>query len=253
MVRLANLNCDESDDPIASVQNAIKDAFESKLQKRGSRARMRTSFPRPIEEAVEEQLYSRRFYKQNVLFEITVSEYEPGKLLFTTSLSYDVVNTRSDNEYWRAEYNYDDRNGRVLKASVKGEDYDPELLDFKAGRGISIRCELAPQEPCPVYFSVEEIFADEGHNLFTSYNPATDLKVLLKSGLPHIHFDFEVLYTGKRHKPEEAMRWKSKSREGSCLTKALNSIGNVRRKYDESKPSAQRSNRHGKKTRQGVE
>jgi len=71
---------------------------------------------------------------------------------------------------------------------------DPEILDYKIGRGVNIPQHIQSGETASVYFKVKEQFRLQDFELYTSYYPATDLTVRVKNPFDELQFDFEVLY-----------------------------------------------------------
>lgn len=192
-IRIADLPCNFDGDIHSRVRELVNEAPEEAVCL--GLPRKRSLFPSRIESAAEDQLYGRSFYKTDVIFDVEVTEAEaPNSLYFESRMSYSVVNRTSVDQEWHTDYNFDRDSGSVLKAEFNGEPYDPEQRDFQAGRGISIRRVLAPREEGKAFIHVKERWPDRGSTFYTSYHPATDLKLVLRSQVPGLEFDFEVLY-----------------------------------------------------------
>jgi 3',5'-cyclic AMP phosphodiesterase CpdA len=192
-VRIADLPCNFDGDIFRRVRGLIENAREEKILL--APARNRSWFPARIESAAEDQLYGRPFFKENVIFDIEVSDAEKGDgLIFETRLSYTIVNRTSTDQEWRTEYNYDRDTGTILEAKFNDDLYDPEQREFQVGRGLSFRRTLCPHERGKIHIHARESWPVRGGSYYTSYHPATDLKVLLRSASQNVEFDFEVLY-----------------------------------------------------------
>jgi hypothetical protein len=195
IVRVADLPCDWVGDTSGQVQQLIERAHQERVDV-APRA-LRVGYPLGIEKAVDTQLYGRPFYKSNVLYDIEVSELPNGALCFTVVMSYSVVNRSDSIKTWRTRYSFNRPElGKVLEAKLNGKDVDLEQPEFKDGRGLAIPSDLSAHGgKLEVYVKVEEEFAVEGSNYYTTYNPATDLKLILRDKLaPQIDFDFEIMY-----------------------------------------------------------
>jgi 3',5'-cyclic AMP phosphodiesterase CpdA len=194
-VRIADLPCNFDGNIDSRVKLLIGEAHEETIFLGAQRKRSLFPFPNRIESAAEDQLYGRSFYKTNVEFEIEVTEAEEKNcLVFESRMSYVVVNRTSLDQEWRTEYNFDRDHGSILEAEFNGDPYDPEQRDFQVGRGLSIRRILAPHEEGKAYIHAKERWPDRGSTFFTSYHPATSLTVVLRSQIPRVEFDFEILY-----------------------------------------------------------
>jgi hypothetical protein len=195
IVKVADLPCDWLGDTSGQVQELIETAHQERVDL-APRA-LRVGYPLGIENAVDSQMYSRPFYKTNVLYDIEVSELSKDSLCFTVVMSYVVVNRSESVQTWRTRYSFSRPElGKVVEAKFNGTDVDFTHPDFKDGRGLSFPSELSPRGgKGEVYVKIQETFPMEGSNYFTSYNPATDLKLILReAGVPGIEFDFEIMY-----------------------------------------------------------
>ena len=191
VVRVADIPCSRSGDLQKLVQQAKANA--SVYTVRNSHVERRL-FPVKIEQAVEQQLYDRSFFKTNVAFDVEVTQPSEDELTFETKFSYGVVNRTSDTRKWSVDYKYERGRGTIKEARIGGTTYPPEQLEFGTARGLSIPVNLAPEQRVDVYLHVIETRPVRGSALYTSYNPATDLRVTVRSSTPEIGFDFEPLY-----------------------------------------------------------
>lgn len=154
----------------------------------------RSLFPQPIESAMVEQLHSRAFYKSRVRFEITVLSVAAAHVELQTVLEYDVTNRTEEGRYWDMEYKERGTGKGVVEVNYCGEVLDPRMRDYRIGRGVSIRKLIKPGETASVYFRAIEHFDLTDSELYTSYYPATDLRVVVVNPFPSLNFDFEILY-----------------------------------------------------------
>jgi hypothetical protein len=155
----------------------------------------RPPFPASIEKATDNQIYGRPFYKKKVLFDVEVSGSLDHRLVFTTKMSYTVVNKTSSNQDWSAEYQFDHGNGKILLAELNGKPHNPVALEFQSGRGLRIKQPVKAHKELDVTILAQEQWPNSGSALYTSYHPAADFKLTLRSQLSNIEFDFEILYS----------------------------------------------------------
>jgi len=151
-------------------------------------------FPPQIEAAVTEQLYERPFYKTNVKFDVEVRQYDDHNLEFTTTASYDVVNRSNETRTWSAQYDYDVATSEVVECKINGAEFRVDNRDFHTMRGLVVPLTLAPRGQGSILFRVKERRRDSGILLYTSYNPATDFKLIFRSDLKDFEFDPIILY-----------------------------------------------------------
>lgn len=191
-IRVADVPCNRAGNTQALIQLALKEGNKKPytLQRTFEE---RQPFPARVEKAVEEQLYGRPFYKIDTKFEVEVTAVAGG-LSFDTKFSYSVVNRTNETKEWRVDYKYDRSSGTIKKARIKGKNYDPKQREFRVDRGISIPVNLAPEEAAEVFLRIKEFWPENGSTLYTSYNPATDLRVIVRVNAPKTSFDFEPLY-----------------------------------------------------------
>lgn len=154
----------------------------------------RTLFPEPIERAIVEQLHSRQFFKSNVTFAIDVRSVAAECLEMQTELTYDVTNRTDQDQFWDMQYKVRDAGPGVVEARFRGESLDPNLKDHRYGRGVNIRRLVRSGETATVYFRAIEEFDHSDSELYTSYFPATDLRLSVTNSFPEVSFDFEFLY-----------------------------------------------------------
>jgi hypothetical protein len=161
----------------------------------------RAPFPSAIEAAIIQQLYASSFYRENVQYEIRVVAVDRKDVVFTTELSY-VVRTRCliPSEYKMAYLCKNEKGSKILKAHFDDRPLRVDAKDYVWGRGILIPQRLDPDSRHKVFFFAEEHFRPEDWELYTSWTPATALRVLVwKNGFANIKFDIELLHS--EHKP----------------------------------------------------
>jgi 3',5'-cyclic AMP phosphodiesterase CpdA len=210
-VSTTNLPCNFEGDISTRVDELLENAREKPesipiLANSAARAR-RTLFPKPIEAAVEDQLYSRNFYKSNVLFDVEAREDGAKSLIFDTKMSYTVVNRTPFNQDWSADYKFDHDNGTIVEIRFGIEPYDPREAEFHTARGLSVKRSVEPHGTLDFFVHARERWPDRGSALYTSYNPATDLKVILRSVPKDVLVDFEILYFWKTYPLQRTHGW----------------------------------------------
>jgi len=210
-VSTTNLPCNFEGDISSRVDELLEKAREkpeaiSVLAHGAVRAR-RTLFPKPIEAAVEDQLYSRNFYKSNVLFDVEARDDGANSLIFDTKMSYTVVNRTPFNQDWSADYKFDHDNGTIVEIRFGTEPYNPNEAEFHTARGLSVKRTIEPHGMLDFFVHAREHWPDRGSALYTSYHPATDLKVMLRSLPDNVLVDFEILYFYKTFPIQRTSGW----------------------------------------------
>jgi 3',5'-cyclic AMP phosphodiesterase CpdA len=191
-VKIADLPCDWQGDLYTRVRELIDSATPYTLEH--VHPIKRVGFPKQIEAAVEAQLYGRHFYKTEVVFNVEISEIENKRLQFITTLTYGVKNRSSGLKTWETEYEYDLTTGKVLEARFNEVPIDPGEREFRTGRGIKFPAALNENELGRAHLKVQELFPSQGSVRYTSYYPATDLKVILRTDATNFEFDHQVHY-----------------------------------------------------------
>jgi hypothetical protein len=152
-----------------------------------------TGYPPAIEQAVAEQLLLRPFYKSNVVFHIVVKPGGHSAALFETELSYSVTNRTDVAHHWYVGKTF--RFPTTLReVFFNGAQRDTESLDNRDARGLRVPCLLEPGETGEVLIRVHETVRLPDSDLYTSYYPATDLRVHVTFPEDLIKFDVERLY-----------------------------------------------------------
>lgn len=193
VVRIADLACDSHGDIIAKAREQIE--ASKKFILAGPRSNSSTTFPEWIESAIQRQLYEQEFYRSNVVFTIHAREVSSrGILVLTTVLSYAIVNRTESKQECLINFTFDEDNGEIVRAKFNGRAYDPLQPESRDARGLCMRAELGPGQVGQVYIKAKERWVIPNAMLCTSFQPATDLKVVLRSDAPNVKFDFEPLY-----------------------------------------------------------
>jgi predicted phosphodiesterase len=190
-VRVADIPCNQLGDLPTLVSDAINGSQTFTLRPSFFR---RNLFPSKIERAVDEQLYNQPFYKSDVQFEVEISNATSGKISFETTMSYGVVNRTSEEKEWRFEYKFDHTSGTVEEIRVNGKALNVQQRDFHTNRGISIPVTVGAGKMMDLYLRIKEVWPDHGSTLYTSYTPATDLRVIVRCDTSDLDLDFEPLY-----------------------------------------------------------
>jgi len=154
----------------------------------------RLGYPATIESAIDEQLYSLCFFKERVLFDILVNDCRHDELEFITELSYLVTNRTTEPHHWKMQKKFKYQSGKALEVRFNDNVIDPEILDYKYGRGINVPQRIEPGETASVFFKIKEQFRLSDFDLYTSYHPATDLRLVVNNPYKNVLFDFEIFY-----------------------------------------------------------
>jgi hypothetical protein len=154
----------------------------------------RRPYPSGIEGAIDQQLYSLSFYKQEVVFDIEVTACAREHVEFITELSYLVTNRTSERHHWQMQKKFKSETGEALEVRFNNHIIDHAGLENRYGRGIRAPRIIEPGETASAYFRMKERFPRPGSDLCTSYHPATDLKVIVRNPFRELIFDFETFY-----------------------------------------------------------
>ena len=156
-------------------------------------------YPNAIEHAIRDQLHSLDFYKESVLFSILLAEVDNDWVRFVTELSYVVVNRTDSDKVWHLQYKFDRNTGRAQEIKFNEEPINLENPNLDVAIGIPKTIKAGQR--AKVYFRVEERFRSRDSEFYTSYYPATDLKVVVhyepsKTTVQpeQIRFYFDVLH-----------------------------------------------------------
>ncbi len=160
------------------------------------------TYPARIEAAITKQLFSLDFYKEDVLFKIRAQDTDGSWVKFTTEMSYTVVNRTQSEKQWLMEYRFNKDSGVVKEARFNDEDIEFTDPQYDLGTGIHIPRLIQPGKSAKVYFKVEEEFRLRDSELYTSYYPASELKLVVLNESSKIKFHFEVLHFSEPLKPK---------------------------------------------------
>jgi hypothetical protein len=103
--QIADLSIDMGSDYEKEVKLALENAKPYIFSDQPARS-VRVEFPPLIEKAIFEQIYSRPFYKTDVLFRVACDEVGPNYLKLVTELSYAVTNRTSATAAWPIPYDF---------------------------------------------------------------------------------------------------------------------------------------------------
>ena len=149
-------------------------------------------YPEQIQKAIESELSHQAFYKKNVIYTIDVDAITKDSVTFTTTLEYTVKNRTNVNQEWEMVYTFNKNDGDIIEAK-----FDNKLVSIYSNNttpsGIAIPYTIEPGRETIVYFKVKERYRKSDYDLYTTYYPATDLKLILNNKFQQILFDFEGL------------------------------------------------------------
>ena len=91
-------------------------------------------------------------------------------------------------------FSYDPDNGEIVLAEFNGKAYDLSVRDYFDSRGLRLWRELEAGQTGRIHIIATEMWRIPNSVLFTSFQPATDLKVVLRSEAPNVSFDLVPLY-----------------------------------------------------------
>lgn len=152
-------------------------------------------YPGIIERAITDQLYGLDFYKEAVRFDIEVSALDNDWATLITELSYKVTNRTDSSKIWSMDYAFNRKfGGKVLDAKFDNESIQIDDPNYLTELGIKVPRPVEAGHTSRIYFKVEERFRSRDSELYTSYHPATDLKVTVKNKFPDLRIYFTVLH-----------------------------------------------------------
>jgi hypothetical protein len=163
-------------------------------------------YPDLIENAVTNQLNSSRFYKENVVFRIEVKHSDGQSVDFETTLSYDVTNRSEDQNTWLAEYELNDPvAGRFIE--VKINDLPEDITKFHGARLVRASVLIEAHKMRTVAIKVKDRFRIIDSDLYTSYHPATDLRVeFVNTKDLALDVEFDLLHVSKYEEKQENLK-----------------------------------------------
>jgi 3',5'-cyclic AMP phosphodiesterase CpdA len=192
--QIADLSLEMGNDYEAEVDKSLKNAKSYTLSDK-SRKSVRVEFPPLIEKAIVEQIYSRPFYKTDVVFHVECDEVGPDYVRLTTELSYWVTNRTSATAVWHIQYDFTRAEGEVIDVEI-----DRKSVSTGSIRKVDIPYTLGPFQPIWVKVKVKERYKVQDDEFYTSYNPASDLKVVLDKIAAGLAFEMESFADGDSRK-----------------------------------------------------
>jgi hypothetical protein len=156
-------------------------------------------YPDIIEEAVTNQLRSSSFYKRKVVFKIALQGSNEHSINFETTYSYEVVNRFEERNIWIAEYELNDATGEVIQVTIDGVPED--IHKFAGSRLVRIPVSIDGNKARTVMIRVRDRFRTIDSDFYTSYHPATDLRVEFTNMKDSkLNIEFDTLHVSK-HAP----------------------------------------------------
>jgi hypothetical protein len=153
-------------------------------------------YPDIIELAVANQLKSSRFYKSKVKFSIALLSSDERSIDFETIHSYEVVNRSEDPNTWIAEYELNDSNGSVIALTIDGT--AENINKFSGSRLVRVAVPIESHQRRVVMITVHDRFRIIDSDIYTSYHPATDLRVeFTNTKCPGLTVEFDTLHVSK--------------------------------------------------------
>jgi 3',5'-cyclic AMP phosphodiesterase CpdA len=151
---------------------------------------VRVEFPPLIEQAILQQIYERPFYKTNVLFRVECDEVGSDYVKLVTELSYFASNRTSTGAAWPIQYDFTRTEGEVLEVEVDGR------IILRGGQRVDIPYFVQSNRTIQVKVRVRERYDIQDDEFYTSYNPASDLKVVLDKVPAALAFEMESFADG---------------------------------------------------------
>jgi 3',5'-cyclic AMP phosphodiesterase CpdA len=156
-----------------------------------SKPTIKPLYPQVIEDAIHNQLYARPFYKTNVQFVVQIEEVGEDRITLCTVLSYQVTNRTEQTAEWRIKYDFTRADGEVLELKVNDKPLTRGHLTQ-----VDIPYRLLTNETIRVYCKVREAYSVQDDEFYTSYNPASDLRVVLEGTADGLAFEMEKIADG---------------------------------------------------------
>jgi hypothetical protein len=143
----------------------------------------RMTFPQIINNSIKEQLEMCAFYRQNMVYKIEVADVSRDGVTFITELSHTVKNRTARPQIYYMTYDLkDERKGRVLEARFNERVFDLSSKELRRKGHESIKQVIPPNGPGRIFFRASEQFGLEDSELYTTWMPASDLKVIIVNG-----------------------------------------------------------------------
>lgn len=143
----------------------------------------RANFPGIINDSIKEQLNMCAFYREHMVYKIEVTDVSREWVTFTTELSHTVTNRTTQPQIYYMTYDLKDEDrGKVLEARFNDRVFDLSSKELRRKGRESIKQVIPPNTPGRIFFRARERFRLEDSEMYTTWMPASDLKVVIVTG-----------------------------------------------------------------------
>lgn len=137
-------------------------------------------YPTPLNDAIDNQLIKVQFYRSNILYDIVFIDIDDKFVTLETRMSYDVTNRGSSNQEFSVVLRTDDPNAKVIDFSFNGEKLFVDDPSYRRPHGFEVRRSIPGGETVSVYFHDKSKYRLSDSELYTTYDPATDLTLQVR-------------------------------------------------------------------------
>ena len=143
----------------------------------------RGRFPRIINDSIKEQLDMCAFYRQDMVYKIEVTDVNGDWVTFTTEMWHTVTNRTVHPQIYYMTYDLkDERRGKLLEARFNNRVFDLSSKELRRKGYESIKQVIPPDVTGSIYFRASEQFRLDDSELYTTWMPASNLKVIIQNG-----------------------------------------------------------------------
>ncbi len=150
-------------------------------------------FPKKIEDSICNQLIKTPFFKSGIVYEITFKKIDGDFLVVNSKLKYLVKNRTNDHHKWISFYRTDDPDFTMNSVKVNKQEIYTDQKYF-VEHGFQYERYLKNKEEIEMEFDADIKYPIIGSEMYTTYDVATDQKVIINNPFSDLKLSFEVLY-----------------------------------------------------------
>ncbi len=143
---------------------------------------MKKPYPDAISTAIISQLNRNRFYKTNIVYNIAMEDSRDGYIWLNVDYSYNVFNRCDDTTTWKIIIETYGKNYKNASFQIDNTPIDTDNNGRVVNnRGFEIETSIKPLSSARVISHFEIEYPINGSELFLTYDPATDLVIIINN------------------------------------------------------------------------
>ena len=152
------------------------------------------TYPNSLNNAIDNQLMKAQFYRNNIKYEIIFINRDDESVTLETRMSYDVTNRGSEAHVYSAVVRTDDPTAKPIDFSFDDERIYISDPRYRTAYGFKVPRTIPGGKTISVYSYDQSKYRLNDSELYTTYDPATDLTLQVRNLVKNLIISFEPHY-----------------------------------------------------------